>query len=97
MVELGVSLEDREGLNIYLNADGKALVKLVDKGVLLAQRQAIKDKEKQKQASKEERLRLEALKLQEELDKARTPPEDLFKTSEFSEWDDRVFYLIKIL
>ena len=81
MVELGVALEDRE--------DGKALVKLVDKQVLLDQRQAKLDRELQKKKEKEERLKAEALKKQERLLKGKTAPSDLFKTIEFSAWDEK--------
>ena len=77
--EHGVSIEDREG--------GPALLKLVDKQVLLAQRAEKQLKMEQAAASKlaakqqQEKARLELL------EKAKIKPIDLFKTSEYSEWD----------
>ncbi|KAI8906879.1 tRNA synthetases class I (C) catalytic domain-containing protein, partial [Gorgonomyces haynaldii] len=81
LIELGVSLEDRDG--------GKALVKLVDKEILLKQRQEKLEREQQKQREKQERLQQELKKKQERLERGKTAPSDLFKTDEYSQWDER--------
>ncbi|RKO89692.1 hypothetical protein BDK51DRAFT_27354, partial [Blyttiomyces helicus] len=80
LAELGVVLDDREG--------GKALVKLVDKEVLLKQREEKKQREAEKQREKEDRLRAIAQKRLEKLEKGRTPPSELFRTEEYSAWDE---------
>jgi cysteinyl-tRNA synthetase len=81
MVDLGVALEDQE--------DGKALVKLVDAEILQRQRlekeTAIAEKaaRKKESAAKQEAARLERL------EKGKTKPEDLLRTKEFLEWDEK--------
>ncbi|KAI9203862.1 tRNA synthetases class I (C) catalytic domain-containing protein [Polychytrium aggregatum] len=86
LVELGVALDDRE--------DGKgALVKLVDKELLLKQRQEKLEREQQKQREKEARLQQAHAKKLEKLAKGQTPPEQMFKNEEglklYSKWDEK--------
>ena len=76
-------LEDREGAG--------ALVKLVDKQVLAQQREEKLKKEEQKKKEKEERLRQQEAKRLERLEKGKVAPADMFRTAEYSEWDDKVF------
>ncbi|KAJ3300840.1 hypothetical protein HK104_000034 [Borealophlyctis nickersoniae] len=84
-VELGVVLDDREG--------GKALVKLVDKEVLLKQREEKRQRELEKQREKEERARVAAQKRAEKLAKGKVPPSEMFKDEagrkEYSAWDEQ--------
>jgi cysteinyl-tRNA synthetase len=56
---------------------------------LIAQRQAKIDREVQKLAERAERLKIENAKKLERLEKGRTPPSELFRTAEFSAWDER--------
>jgi cysteinyl-tRNA synthetase len=79
MLEHGVVLEDRE--------DGKALVKLVDKQTLIQQRLEKAKKDLERQREKKERQMAEEAKRIERLERGRTPPQELFKTAEYSEWD----------
>jgi cysteinyl-tRNA synthetase len=80
MVDHGVVLVDREGT--------KALVKLVDKKVLAEQKLEMKLKNDQVQTLKNERKQKE-LEVQElRRKKAEILPGEMFKTEEFSEWDD---------
>ncbi|KAK6092871.1 cysteinyl-tRNA synthetase [Batrachochytrium dendrobatidis] len=81
LFELGVILDDKE--------DGKALVKIVDRKTLMSQRKAIQDKELERQRDKEERLKIQAQKKAERLEKGRMPPSQMFKTAEFSAWDEQ--------
>lgn len=79
MVDLGVALDDQE--------DGKALVKLVPAEQLRAARDekaaAARDKADKKAASQAAAEK----KRKEKLEKGRTPPSELFKTEEYSKWD----------
>ncbi|TPX56049.1 cysteine---tRNA ligase [Powellomyces hirtus] len=83
LVELGVVLDDRE--------DGKALVKLVDKELLIKQRDEKRQREAAKLKEKEARLKAEAAKRAEKLAKGKVAPSEMFKTEEqrkeYSEWD----------
>ncbi|TPX66703.1 cysteine---tRNA ligase [Spizellomyces sp. 'palustris'] len=81
MVELGVVLDDRE--------DGKALVKLVDKETLIRQREEKRQREHEKALEKSARLALAQTKRAEKLLKGKTPPSELFRTPEYSEWDEK--------
>ncbi|KAJ3036550.1 hypothetical protein HDV00_002571 [Rhizophlyctis rosea] len=85
LVELGVVLDDREG--------GKALVKIVDREVLIKQREEKRQRELEKQREKEERARVAAQKKAEKLAKGATPPTEMFKDEagrkEYSEWDEQ--------
>ncbi|KAJ3312389.1 hypothetical protein HDV04_003139 [Boothiomyces sp. JEL0838] len=81
LIEHGISLEDRE--------DGKALIKLVDRNILQQQRNEKLEKEAQKLREKQERIAAEAARLAERLEKGKTPPSELFKTAEYSEWDEQ--------
>ncbi|KAJ3321127.1 hypothetical protein HDV06_004580 [Boothiomyces sp. JEL0866] len=81
LIEHGISLEDRE--------DGKALVKLVDKNILQQQRNEKLEKEAQKLREKQDRIAAEAARLAERLEKGKTPPSELFKIPEYSEWDEQ--------
>jgi len=84
LVDLGVSLDDRD--------DGVALVKLVDREILIKQREEKLEKERQKQLQKEAKQAEAARKRAEKLAKGKTPPNELFKTEEYqklySEWDE---------
>jgi cysteinyl-tRNA synthetase len=84
LVALDVLLDDRE--------DGNALVKFVDKEILIREREEKKMKEAEKLLKKEEAQRLVQIKLQEKLNKAKILPEDLFKDVEslklYGRWDD---------
>lgn len=79
LVELGISLEDRD--------DGKALIKMIDKSILLEQRQEKFKREQEKLQEKEEKKRLLELKNKERLLKGSINPLEMFKKSEYSEWD----------
>jgi cysteinyl-tRNA synthetase len=89
LLQLGVSLDDRSdgqpALVKFLNADEKAeLIKL--------------QQDKDKRELEKQRKKLEQLKLKEEqdkakLEKAKISPSELFKTGEFSEWDESGFPL----
>ncbi|TPX32432.1 cysteine---tRNA ligase [Synchytrium microbalum] len=81
LAELGVALDDRE--------DGTALVKFVDPELLLAQRDEKRLKEQEKLLKKEEAARAAAAKRAERLAKGATPPSELFRTSEYSRWDEK--------
>lgn len=78
----GIVLEDREGAG--------ALVKLVDKATLIAQKAEKIIKEADKKREKILRLQLEAKKKEERLLKGKTSASEMFKTNEFSAWDDKV-------
>ncbi|KAJ3000963.1 hypothetical protein HDV02_000032 [Globomyces sp. JEL0801] len=80
-IDHGVLLEDRE--------DGRALVKLVDKTLLLQQRNEKNAKELARLKDKENRVAAEAAKRAERLAKGKTPPSELFKTAEYSAWDEQ--------
>ena len=79
LVEHGVVLEDRDGMG--------ALVKLVDKNLLIQERKEKELKSEAKKLEREKRLEEERLKKEARLEKGKTKPEDLFRTAEFSEWD----------
>jgi cysteinyl-tRNA synthetase len=82
MVDLGISVEDRGG-----NED-RALVKLVDRLTLIEAREDKIKRESEKAREKAERaLALEAKRL-ERIEKGRTHPKDMFRTAEFSAWDE---------
>ncbi|KAJ1337080.1 hypothetical protein BSLG_006840 [Batrachochytrium salamandrivorans] len=67
----------------------QALVKLVDRDTLIQQRKETLQKEQERLHEKESRLKAAALKRAERLEKGRVPPGMLFKTAEFSSWDDQ--------
>ena len=67
-----------------------ALVKLVDKKLLLEQREEKRAKEQAKKLEKEERAKAELAKKLEKLTKGQVKPDDLFRTPEYLEWDDKV-------
>jgi cysteinyl-tRNA synthetase len=79
LIELGISLEDRD--------DGKALVKMIDKSILLQQKQDKMLREQEKIREKQEKQRLQELKLQEKLLKSAIKPSEMFKNAEYSSWD----------
>lgn len=80
MVDLGVALDDQE--------DGHALVKLVPAEQLRAARDekaaAARDKADKKAASQAAAEK----KRREKLEKGRTPPSQLYRTEEYSKWDE---------
>ncbi|KAK9471413.1 cysteinyl-tRNA synthetase [Dipodascopsis tothii] len=81
LVDLGISLDDRDG-------DLGALVKFVDKAELLRQRAEKEDKERVKAERKQKAKDEEARKLRERLEKGKTDPKLMFRTPEYSAWDD---------
>lgn len=85
LLELNVSLDDR--------TDGQpALIKFIEdteKKMLLAQRDEKLQKEREKQAKKEELARVEQAKQRDRLEKAKISPKDMFKNStEYSSFND---------
>jgi cysteinyl-tRNA synthetase len=81
MVDLGVALEDQD--------DGKAVVKLVDAEILQRQRLEKETIAAEKAARKKEVAAKEEAARKEKLEKAKITPEDLFKTADFSEWNEK--------
>ncbi|ODQ54152.1 cysteinyl-tRNA synthetase [Saitoella complicata NRRL Y-17804] len=81
LVDLGVMLDDRE--------TGGALVKFVDREELLRIREEKEAKEREKQERKEAMKREAERKRLEKLEKGRTRPEEMFKTKEYSAWDEQ--------
>ena len=80
LVELGISLEDRE--------DGNALIKIVDKSALIQAREEKETREREKMQEKEERAQIAEIKRLEKLSKGSVAPQDMFKNSEeYSDWD----------
>ncbi|OLL22403.1 putative cysteine--tRNA ligase [Neolecta irregularis DAH-3] len=80
LAELGVSLDDRE----Y----GAALIKFVDRQDLVAQREAKFAKEKEKADKKAAMKTAEDAKKRDRLEKGKTVPSEMFKTAEYSQWDN---------
>ncbi|CCH42167.1 cysteinyl-tRNA synthetase [Wickerhamomyces ciferrii] len=84
LLNLGVSLDDR--------TDGQpALVKFLsesEKTELIKQREEKEQREKEKLAKKAAQQKLKEQQEKERMEKAKTAPNDLFKTSEYSEWDE---------
>lgn len=84
LLELGVSLDDR--------TDGQgALVKFLDsreKNELIEQRDERARRDADKAAKREAAAKLEEQRKQEKLQKAKIPPGELFKTDEFTAWDE---------
>ncbi len=81
LVDLGISLEDTE--------DGKALVKLVPAAQLQAARRRREAAAAEKAARKAQAAEQARLKRLENLEKGRTAPGEMFRTEEYSEWDER--------
>ncbi|KAK9238244.1 tRNA synthetases class I (C) catalytic domain-containing protein [Lipomyces kononenkoae] len=83
LLELGVSLDDREGTQ-------GALIKFVDKAELLAQKTEKEAKEKAKAERKQKAKEEEDRKLRERLVKGKLDPARMFtdSTDEFSAWDE---------
>ncbi|TFK25515.1 cysteinyl-tRNA synthetase [Coprinopsis marcescibilis] len=83
LLQLGVALEDRDS-----SIGEQALIKFGDPAELIAAReakfQAQLEKEAKKQAAKAEAERLE----KEKAEKAKLRPQDMFRTEEYSEWDE---------
>lgn len=84
LLELGVSLDDR--------GNGQAaLVKFLEAGEqkeLITQRDEKARREEEKKQKKQEAARLEAEREKERQEKAKIPPKELFKTDEYSAWDE---------
>ncbi|TNY18040.1 tRNA synthetases class I (C) catalytic domain-containing protein [Rhodotorula diobovata] len=80
MVELGVALDDQD--------DGRAMVKLVPAAQLRAARDAKAALAAEKASRKAAAAAAAEQKRLERLEKGRVAPEDMFRTDEFSEWDD---------
>ena len=81
LVDLGISLEDTE--------DGQALVKLVPAAQLQAAKREKEAAAAEKAARKAQAAEQARLKRLENLEKGRVAPDQLFKTDDFSEWDER--------
>lgn len=85
LIELGVKLDDR--------ADGKALVKFVDRDILIAQRDEKTKRDAEKKLEKEARRLEEERKKTERLEKGKRSPDQLFKDAEslklYSKWDEK--------
>lgn len=83
LLQLGVNLEDRDS-----SVGEPALIKFGDPAELIAAREAKLqvqlEKERKKEAARLEALRQE----QEKAEKAKVNPKDLFKTDEYSQWDE---------
>lgn len=77
--DLGIYLEDREGL--------PAMVRPVD-SELRAARQQKEEREQQKREAKEKREKEEAEKAAKKAELAKLSPLDMFRTQEYSGWDD---------
>ncbi|OCK83114.1 hypothetical protein K432DRAFT_291807 [Lepidopterella palustris CBS 459.81] len=80
--DLGIYLEDREGR--------PALVRPVD-SELRAARQQKEERELQKREAKEKREAEEAEKAKKRAEMARISPKDMFRTEEYSLWDEEGF------
>jgi cysteinyl-tRNA synthetase len=79
LFELGLYLEDREG-------EQPALVRPLTKEIIAARKQ--KEEEKQrKEEEKQKRLEAAAEKARLKADKDKVAPGDMFRTDEYSEWD----------
>ncbi|QWU88168.1 hypothetical protein CA3LBN_002433 [Candidozyma haemuli] len=85
LINLGISLDDRP--------NGGALVKFLneqERAEFLKQQELKKEQALQKEKKKQEQAAANAKKEQERLEKAKVPPQDLFKdTSLYSEWDEQ--------
>lgn len=83
LLQLGVNLEDRDS-----SVGEPALIKFGDPAELIAAREAKVQAQLEKERKKEA-ARLEALRLEEEkAEKAKVNPKDMFKTEEYSQWDE---------
>ncbi|KAI9142093.1 tRNA synthetases class I (C) catalytic domain-containing protein [Paraphysoderma sedebokerense] len=82
LIELGVSLDDRD--------DGTALVKLADPALLRKIRDEKKSQQAAKLAAKQASLRKNELKKLEKLHKGRLSPKEYFmkQVDEYSKWDE---------
>lgn len=80
-LELGVMLDDR--------AEGPALVKFVNRDELIRQRDEKEAKEREKAQKKKAARREAEAKRKEKLEKGKLDPMQMFKTEEFSAWDEK--------
>lgn len=84
LLNLGVSLDDR--------TDGQpALIKFLsssEKEELIKFQKEKEQREQEKQAKKLAQQKLKEQQEKEKLEKSKIPPSELFKTSEYSEWDE---------
>jgi cysteinyl-tRNA synthetase len=101
--ELGVSLDDQDGKNSLLKTararrltftfahvpDGKALVKLIPAATLLAAREAKFAVAAEKAARKAQLAAEKEAALLAKLEKGKIPPEEMFKTPEYSALDEK--------
>ena len=79
---LGVYLDDRP--------DGQAsLIKFVPASELIAAREEKKGREAEKARQKEEKKRLAEQAEKEKAERAKVSPLDMFRTEQYSEWDDK--------
>ncbi|ORY25710.1 hypothetical protein BCR39DRAFT_506941, partial [Naematelia encephala] len=88
LVNLGVQLEDGQGVN------GGTLYKLVDSAILIRQRDQKAAEAAEKAAKKEANARAEEEKRRAKLEKGRVPPTEMFKPPNvpegtWSKWDDQ--------
>ena len=82
MPELGVSIEDVEN-------SAKSLIKFVPASILLKQRQEKADKERERAETKQRQAEEQKQKRIEKLLRGKAKPEELFKTAEWSKWDEQ--------
>ena len=82
MLELGVSIDDTEF--------GIATIRFADAARLIAERAAESSETEKKAAEKAKRKEAEEKKAREKLERGRIAPEQMFRTGEYSKWDEEV-------
>jgi len=86
MLELGVSIDDTEF--------GLATIRFADASRLVVERDRIRGAEsaiaERKAAEKQKRKEEEERKAREKLEKGKVSPAEMFRTKEYSQWDDEV-------
>jgi cysteinyl-tRNA synthetase len=89
MLELGVSIDDTEF--------GLATIRFADASRLVAERDRIKGAESEiaerKAAEKQKRKEEEERKAREKLEKGKASPAEMFRTKEYSQWDEEVLLI----
>jgi cysteinyl-tRNA synthetase len=87
-LELGVSIDDTDF--------GIATIRFADASRLIAERDRKRAAEsalaEQKAAEKQKRKEEEDRKAREKLERGKLAPSEMFRTKEFSQWDDEVVY-----
>jgi cysteinyl-tRNA synthetase len=93
MLELGISIDDTDfGIATIRFADASRLI--AERDQKRAVESAAADK---KAAEKQKRKDEEDRKAREKLDKGKVSPEELFRTEEYSKWDDEVLCLMLVV